>query len=131
MKECRNTIQKQLVLDAVRRLKSHPTANEVYLEVLKTAPNVSRSTVYRNLNNLSETGEISHILLPDSADCYDHRTDSHYHAHCRNCGKVVDVELPEINNILNNIPPDDSFSYERHSLVFMGLCRNCVNYSDS
>ncbi len=130
MKECRNTIQRQLVLDAVRRLKSHPTANEVYIEVVKTAPNISRSTVYRNLNNLSETGEILHILLPDSADCYDHRTDSHYHAHCRCCGKVCDIELPEINNILNNVQEADGFLCENHSLVFMGLCHDCLSGGD-
>ncbi|MCD8089649.1 MAG: transcriptional repressor [Clostridiales bacterium] len=131
MKESRNTIQKQLVLDAVRRLKSHPTANEVYAEVIKTAPHISRSTVYRNLSNLSETGEILHILLPDSADCYDHRTDSHYHAHCRGCGKVYDIELPEINKILNNVTTSDGFCCEAHSLVFIGLCHGCACSNDS
>ncbi|MCD7905406.1 MAG: transcriptional repressor [Clostridiales bacterium] len=131
MKESRNTIQRQLVLEAVKRLKSHPTADEVYREVLKTAPNISRSTVYRNLNTLSETGEILHILLPDSADCYDHRTDTHYHAHCRLCGKVTDVELPEINTLLNNLPSDSGFTYEQHSLVFIGLCQSCSHGHNS
>lgn len=125
MKENRNTIQKRLVLNAVRTLKNHPTANEVYNEVVKTAPNISRSTVYRNLSSLSQTGEIIHIKLPDGADCYDHRTDNHYHAHCRLCGRLSDVSMPYIADILSNISPDDSFSYESHSLIFTGVCKDC------
>ncbi len=125
MKENRNTIQRGLVLNAVKTLNCHPTANEVYTEVIKIAPNISRSTVYRNLNLLSENGEIIHIKLPDGADCYDCRTDNHYHAHCRICGKVTDVNMPYISDLLKNISPDDDFHYESHSLIFMGVCKEC------
>lgn len=37
MTNSRNTIQRQLVLSAVRQLQNHPTADEVYQEVQKTA----------------------------------------------------------------------------------------------
>ena len=37
MTNSRNTIQRQLVLSAVRQLQNHPTADEVYQEVKKTA----------------------------------------------------------------------------------------------
>ena len=35
MTNSRNTIQRQLVLSAVRQLQNHPTADEVYQEVQK------------------------------------------------------------------------------------------------
>ncbi len=68
--EKRNTIQKQLVLDAVFRLANHPTAEEVYAEVARSHPTVSKATVYRNLGSLSEDGllrqgvVIRHLVLP-------------------------------------------------------------------
>ena len=54
--ERRNTRQRQLVLDAVRELDDHPTADEVYLRVREKDEHVSRGTVYRNLHILVESG---------------------------------------------------------------------------
>ena len=65
--EKRNTIQKQLVLDAVFRLANHPTAEEVYAEVARSHPTVSKATVYRNLGSLSEDGLLRHIKMPGAA----------------------------------------------------------------
>ena len=62
--EKRNTIQKQLVLDAVFRLANHPTAEEVYAEVARSHPTGGKATVYRNLGSLSEDGLLRHIKMP-------------------------------------------------------------------
>ena len=77
--EKRNTIQKKLVLDAVLRLADHPTAEQVYAEVVKEHPTVSKATVYRNLNVLSQSGVLRHIPMPDGADRFDHRLTPHAH----------------------------------------------------
>ena len=55
----RNTIQRALVLETVRALQCHVTAEEVYDMLLKQHTDISRGTVYRNLNLLSDIGEIS------------------------------------------------------------------------
>ncbi|MDD6142906.1 MAG: transcriptional repressor, partial [bacterium] len=64
----RNTIQRSLVLEAVNRLHSHATADEVYEEIIQEYPTISKATVYRNLNLLSEMGEIRRLEIPGSAD---------------------------------------------------------------
>ena len=51
--EKRNTIQRSLVLNAVNKLQCHATADEVYDEIAKEHPNISKATVYRNLKLLS------------------------------------------------------------------------------
>ena len=43
--EKRNTIQKQLVLEAVAQLHNHPTAEQVYAQVVKAHPTISKATV--------------------------------------------------------------------------------------
>ena len=68
----RNTVQRSLVYEAVNRLKSHATADEIYEAIVSEHPSVSRGTVYRNLNQLAEEGEIRKILVPGGADRYDH-----------------------------------------------------------
>ena len=50
----RNTVQRAMTLEAVRRLHAHPTAEEVYRQVAAEHPSVSRATVYRNLRQLAE-----------------------------------------------------------------------------
>ena len=60
----RNTIQYQLIYRAVLELGSHPTADEVYTQVAATHPTISKGTVYRNLNKLTENGMLRRIPIP-------------------------------------------------------------------
>ena len=88
----RETKQRRIVLETVRSHTDHPTANTICEEVHAIDGKISQSTVYRNLNCLSEDGEILHIKV-SGADRYDLRTDLHYHIICLKCGKVIDIPL--------------------------------------
>ena len=44
----RNTLQRRLVLETVRRMRNHPTAEEIYLAIAAENPLISKATVYRN-----------------------------------------------------------------------------------
>ena len=46
----RNTIQKELIRNAVYDMKRHVTANEVYDFLKATYPTIGKGTVYRNLD---------------------------------------------------------------------------------
>ena len=52
----RNTIQKDLVRDAVYEMRRHVTANEVYEFIKEAYPTIGKGTVYRNLDILVEEG---------------------------------------------------------------------------
>ena len=121
----RNTIQRKLVLEAVNRLKSHATAEEVYDEVVREYPHISRGTVYRNLKQLSEAGEIRKLEVPGGADRYDHRTFSHYHVRCVKCGRVFDVEMDYIEHLEQSIRDDHGFIINGHDIMFRGICPEC------
>ena len=54
----RETKQRRIVLETVRSHTDHPTANTICEEVHAIDGKISQSTVYRNLNCLSEDGEI-------------------------------------------------------------------------
>jgi len=57
----RNTVQRQLILDAVRELDIHATAEQICEYIHKKQPSVSKATVYRNLNQMTESGELLNI----------------------------------------------------------------------
>lgn len=124
--EKRNTIQKQLVLDAVSRLADHPTADEVYREVVQQHPSISKATVYRNLSSLSEDGRLRHIRLPDGADRFDHFLEPHSHISCTRCGRFSDTPIACDTALDERAEELTGFSYARHELVFYGLCPDCA-----
>jgi Fur family peroxide stress response transcriptional regulator len=121
----RETPQREAILNVLRHTDSHPTADWVYDEVRKIIPNISKGTVYRNLNLLQEMGEISALSLSGAATKYDGRQENHYHFRCLKCGLVFDLEEP-INDELNEkIAKSTGLKISYHRLEFRGLCRDC------
>lgn len=121
----RNTIQRSLVLETVQELQCHATADEIYDTIVKKHPNVSRGTVYRNLNLLSDIGEIRKMEMPSGADRFDHQCHKHYHARCIKCGRVFDVEMEVIADLEKNIKNTHGFEFIEHDLIFKGICLEC------
>lgn len=121
----RNTIQRTLVFEAVNMLQCHATADEVYDVIIKEHPHISRGTVYRNLNLLSEIGEIRKIENPEGADRFDHRCHDHYHTRCVKCGRVFDVDMEYITEWGSKIKDTHGFKFTGHDIIFKGICPDC------
>ena len=121
----RNTIQRALVLEAVRSLHNHPTSSDVYEVVREKYPNISRATVYRNLGVLAKKGEVLRVEVPNGADRYDFFNVPHYHAKCRVCGGVFDVDMPYQPDLSSRVSDARGFQIEGHDIVFSGVCASC------
>lgn len=121
----RNTIQRALVLEAVKRLRCHATADEIYAEIAREHPHISRATVYRNLNLLAELGEIRKLEIPGAADRYDHRCHDHCHVRCEICGRVFDVDMEYVAGLEQNIRDAHGFAFTGYDILFRGICPEC------
>lgn len=121
----RSTIQRSLVLETVKDLRCHVTADEVYDTIVKKHPDISRGTVYRNLNLLSDMGQIRKVEVPNGADCYDYQCHKHYHARCIKCGRVFDVEMEFIEDLESHIKDTRGFKLTGHDIIFKGICLDC------
>lgn len=121
----RNTIQRSLVYEAVKRLHCHATADEIYSEIVKKHPTIGRATIYRNLNQLADSGEIKKIEIPGGADRYDHRCGNHYHARCSKCGRIFDMDMEYIADLEKTIKNTHGFEVSGHDLLFKGICFKC------
>lgn len=125
MKHNRSTIQRSLVLEAVRELQCHATTDEIYDAIKKKHPNISRGTVYRNLNLLSDIGDIRKVEMPSGADRFDHINREHYHARCLKCGQLFDVEMEFMADLGKNIKDTHGFEITGHDIIFKGTCSAC------
>lgn len=126
----RNTLQRKLILDAVRKLGNHPTADDVYNEIIVGYPTISRATVYRGLRVLHEMGEIKLREIPNSPDRYDHDCSDHYHVRCSICGKIGNVGMKYVDNLLDGVEDSCGFKITGHDVVFYGVCPECLAKSD-
>ena len=124
MKQQRNTRQRQMVLDAVRSRRDHPTAEQIFQSVRSVDAHVSRGTVDRNLNLLCENQEIFRVVMSD-CDRFDLRTDPHYHLRCVACGRVQDVDSPYDKAYDEALARKTGYQILRHRLVVEGVCPDC------
>lgn len=120
----RNTKQKQLVLSAVQARCDHPTADQIFLDVRAADSKISRGTVYRNLNQLSESGAVTRVKVP-GADRFDSRLDRHCHLICEVCEKVCDAPLPYDEQSDIALTETTGYRINRHLIVFEGICPEC------
>lgn len=117
--------QREAIKEYLLSTKEHPTADTVYLNIRETYPNVSLGTVYRNLNLLSEQGEVLKINCQDGSVHFDGCTKPHYHLLCNQCRSVVDLEMDSIDHINTIAGAKFSGEIEGHVTFFYGLCPNC------
>lgn len=121
----RNTIQCSLVLEAVNKLQCHATADEIHETITKDYPAIGRGTVYRNLQRLSEEGQIRKIEVPGGADCYDHQCHDHYHIKCVKCGRIFDVDTEYLTDLEKSVRDTHGFQFISHDIIFKGICPKC------
>lgn len=122
--ERRNTIQKELVKNAVISLHGHVTADEVYEFIKKDHPSIGKGTVYRNLSILAEEGAIRHIEIPDGPDMFDFTTKEHYHVKCIKCLRVFDVDM-DVVNLKDKIRDSHGMEFLSYDIIFKGICSEC------
>lgn len=122
----RNTIQRKIVLEAVRQLGNHPSSEEVFAFINQSHPTISRSTVYRNINLLCEQGKLLKIKVPGYADHADHSLHNHRHMFCNRCKKVFDIEI-ETPDLLSMIKDSNGCYINECSIMFFGLCPDCIS----
>ncbi len=121
----RITKQRQLILDELCSVTSHPTADELYQMVRKRLPKISLGTVYRNLEILSDCGIIQKLDIGGTQKRFDGNASTHYHVRCSRCGRVDDLSIPPDFNVEKTASRLTRFKILRHRLEFTGLCPDC------
>jgi Fur family peroxide stress response transcriptional regulator len=121
----RTTKQREAILKILSNTRSHPTADQIYGEVRKEIPNISKGTVYRNLQVLREDGSISELNLNGTLSRFEVKKESHYHFRCEKCGRVFDLDEPVDRELDEKISKKTGFRVSHHQTEFRGLCKDC------
>lgn len=121
----KTTKQRKIILEELRKLKSHPAATELYELVRKRLPRISLGTVYRNLEVLADAGIIRKMETAGTQKRFDGTIENHYHVRCVKCGRVDDLPIPPISEIEDVVRGFSDYKISSYRLEFQGLCPTC------
>jgi len=126
----RMTRQRRVILEELRKVNTHPSADEVYEIVRKRLPRISLGTVYRNLEILSESGDIQKLEPGCSLKRFDGNPYEHCHIRCVHCDRIADAPMEaDLEIDLGKVNSSD-FEIIGHRLEFFGLCPECSDRSN-
>ena len=122
----RMTRQRQVILKELRKVNSHPTADEIYEMVRQRLPRVSLGTVYRNLDMLCECGTIQKLELAGTQRRFDGNVENHYHIRCIRCDRVEDAPIEPVTTLEDTLRKRmGDYEIIGHRLEFTGICPQC------
>ena len=124
-KRRRMTRQRQVILDELSKVTSHPSADEVYRMVRRRLPRISMGTVYRNLEILSSMGMIQKLVSGGSLMRFDANAGVHYHIRCVGCDRVVDAPVAPLIKSGKAIRSATDYKIVGHRFEFLGVCPIC------
>jgi Fe2+ or Zn2+ uptake regulation protein len=101
----RYTRQRAAVYNWLRSVHDHPTAEDVYSAVRQEIPNISLATVYKSLEALVACKLAAKLSLGDGPARYDCRTDHHFHIRCLKTGRVRDLDIPQVGDLIAKLDP--------------------------
>ena len=123
----RMTKQRKVILEELKKVTSHPTADLLHQMVRKRLPGISIATVYRNLEILSAEGLVLKMDVAGTQRRFDGTPENHYHIRCAHCGRVDDVHIEPMWSIEEAAGKSCGYRVLSHTVEFTGICPECAN----
>jgi Fur family ferric uptake transcriptional regulator len=122
----RTTQQRQSILEVIKQADRHLDADEIYEQSRKRSPNISLSTVYRNLQLFKEQGLVEERQFGGVRRSYEMVPHSrHHHIVCLGCGKVFEFICPSTEKIKSRLTREKGFQVTDVDVRFSGYCPAC------
>lgn len=122
--QTRMTKQRKVILEELRNMHTHPTADELYDVVRQRLPRISLGTIYRNLDVLAESGEILKLESAGSQKRFDGNCMPHAHIRCVRCGRIGDVMDFDVTVSTEKVSAE-GFIITGTRVDFEGVCQQC------
>jgi Fur family ferric uptake transcriptional regulator len=121
------TYERRTTCEEILLLNQHFSADELY-EILKNKGHrISRDTVYRTIPLLLESGVIQKSVGDGKGEFFERTSRKGHHDHmiCLRCGKIIEFECAEIEELQEKIVRDHGFTLAYHDHRLYIHCKDC------
>ena len=122
----RITLQRRAICEYLAATDQHPSPYQVYADIMRDYPDISRATVYNTLNTLQQLGAIVELSFGAEHTHYDTNADPHINLICLRCHTIVDYygDLP-LENLRAAVLSDAGFQTAAVKIDLVGFCAAC------
>lgn len=122
--------QRELILESLKNRKDHPTAEMLYKDLKIQMPEIGIATIYRNLSDLCEMGEITKIKSKLGPDRFDGNKEEHMHFECTKCHNIEDIfvdnkQSKKIKEDIKELSKKVDAYCDKTNIWLYGLCKKC------
>ncbi len=126
MKATHYSKQRELIIDFISKAKQPLSGDEIFYALKENLNDISRSTIFRNLNFLVEHKKISRVVTQSGPTRYE-ITNNNLHAICEKCGKNISFELElDLEEVLDEVYKKTSIKSSNQGVNFIGICTQCA-----
>ena len=126
MKATHYSKQRELIIDFISKAKQPLSGDEIFYALKENLNDISRSTIFRNLNFLVEHKKISRVVTQSGPTRYEIANDN-LHAICEKCGKNISFELElNLEEVLDEVYKKTSIKSSIKGINFIGICTQCA-----
>jgi Fe2+ or Zn2+ uptake regulation protein len=126
----RVTTSKRILIGALLSSEGHFTAEELCDLVHAQAPDISMSTIYRNLEELARLGVVVHSHLGHGAAVYHLASAAHAHLVCGECGVAMEAPEDLFGDLAEQARARYGFTVDTRHFAILGRCRACEAAAD-
>ncbi|MBE7381338.1 MAG: transcriptional repressor [Leptolyngbya sp. SIO1E4] len=112
--------QRRYILELLWDVKEHLSAREIYDRLNRQGCDIGHTSVYQNLEALSEQDIIECIERSDGR-LYGHISDAHSHVNCLDTQQIIDVQVELPESLIQQIEAQTGTKITGYRVDFYGL----------
>ena len=113
-----------IILKYLLENRYHPSVKEIYKDLSKKYPSLSKTTIYNTLKTFIKKNIIIELPLNNEEMLYDINLTPHAHFRCLKCKKIYDISIDKnyFANFENKLNGNKVYNT---LIIIQGLCKNC------
>ena len=121
----RSTEQRELIREILRHADEHLDADKIYQQARQKSPNISLSTIYRNLQLFKEMALVEEHQFGSRRYYEPAPRDKHHHLVCLGCGRVFEFRCPSTERLKSRVSKEEGFRVTGADVRLSGYCPQC------
>lgn len=111
--------QRRYILELLWQVQEHLSAREIYDRLNRLGREIGHTSVYQNLEALSEQGVIECVERSDGR-LYGHISSSHSHVNCTDTQQIIDINIELPPEVIQQVEAQTGVKISDYRIDFFG-----------